>query len=973
MLPRCGIKSSHAMRDIRTNNRATIYSAQWRIALFLVAVALAGSFGMIVYWRAPGLSMMVEDALMRTRGAVAPSAEIVIVAIDEKSISRFGRFPWSRKVLAQAIERISEAKPKAIALDVLIADPSDPEADRALAAAIERSGRVVVAAQLVSERGDDGELRSVWLDPLPEMEGAATGHVNIPTDGDGVARRMMMRMADDDGRDLWSMAAETVRIARSLPSSDLRELPDRIVIGGMRIPVRFESAPLEVSGLNGSGQPETVRASSLRISYPGPSGAYKSQTLSISDVIDGRAPQSALRGRIVLIGSTLNSAGDRIASPFTDRGELIPGVEILAGSIDTILTGRFIRSFPDYAAAILAMLAAAAAILALRLAHFRSDWAASLAVLTALAALLPAMAWLAYAGYSIVLPLVPMCVSFLTAVPLTLLYRNRLAGIELDKRILELTGRESRTGLPATDYDPTGMIAELSGASAVCILRRDPGEPSDRGYLLVARHGAPPAGLTESKNGSRLMLDHPPHGSISEAIARDVSATGLFNSTGPVRSVTLDLGPFGEKTGALIVAWPEGDQPDTATLQVCREMASNWLAARNDPRSARRLTGRNGIEWKIGALGTLQRMLIGRAGFIDKAMRSIEDGLLITDVGGTIAFANPRAGHIFGAREQSLIGRNLFSTLKGSLFPTDGDDNRERLSRMLTRLLIDRAPVERQIVIGPEHGLPSESHFMLRLGAVSENENGEGPVIGIVATLSDVTRHHELQQIKNDVLALVTHELRTPITAIQGMSEILAQYEFNADQRREMHEAINQESKRLSRLIDEYLDLARLESGTRTVRRAPVRLTPLLERTMLMLEPLAGKRNIRLIRHFDINLPPVIADADLLMQAANNLINNAIKYSADGRDVIVETSSSDDEVRISVIDQGFGIPAADLDHIFEKFYRVSRSEQTDIPGTGLGLAFVREVMQLHGGRVTVESEPGVGSRFSMYFSVESRK
>ncbi len=113
-------------------------------------------------------------------------------------------------------------------------------------------------------------------------------------------------------------------------------------------------------------------------------------------------------------------------------------------------------------------------------------------------------------------------------------------------------------------------------------------------------------------------------------------------------------------------------------------------------------------------------------------------------------------------------------------------------------------------------------------------------MIGIVASLSDITKQRELQQMRNDVMALVTHELRTPLTAIQGMSEVLAQFDLEADRRREMHLAINDEAKRLARMIDEYLDLTRLESGARPLRLTPVRLSPLVERALLMLDPLAG-------------------------------------------------------------------------------------------------------------------------------------
>ena len=237
--------------------------------------------------------------------------------------------------------------------------------------------------------------------------------------------------------------------------------------------------------------------------------------------------------------------------------------------------------------------------------------------------------------------------------------------------------------------------------------------------------------------------------------------------------------------------------------------------------------------------------------------------------------------------------------------------------------------------------------------------------MGIVASLSDITKQRELQQTKNDVMMLVTHELRTPLTAIQGMSEVLSQYDLDQKRRREMHLAINEEAKRLARMINDYLDITRLESGARPLRLAPARIAPLVERALLMLDPLAEQRDVRILRRFAPNLPSLFVDTDLLAQAVTNLVANAIKYSDSPSEIVVELRADGDALWIEVDDRGHGIPAESLSRIFEKFYRVPRLEDADVPGTGLGLAFVREIAEKHGGRVNVESQEGVGSVFSL--------
>jgi signal transduction histidine kinase len=248
---------------------------------------------------------------------------------------------------------------------------------------------------------------------------------------------------------------------------------------------------------------------------------------------------------------------------------------------------------------------------------------------------------------------------------------------------------------------------------------------------------------------------------------------------------------------------------------------------------------------------------------------------------------------------------------------------------------------------------------------VTSGNDGSRQILGIVAALTDVTQQHELQEMKTDVMTLVTHELRTPLTAIQGMSEVLAQFDVEDKRRREMHLAINEEAKRLSLMITEYLDISKLESGAQPLRLTAVRIGSLVERVLLLLDPVAAQRQIKIVRQLAPNLPGLLADADLITQALTNLIANAIKYSPIKTEIVIESRADENTLIIDVTDHGYGIPAPSLTRIFEKFYRVPRVEDADVPGTGLGLALVREIVELHGGRVTVKSELGIGSTFSV--------
>src|SRR3979411_2157912 len=253
----------------------------------------------------------------------------------------------------------------------------------------------------------------------------------------------------------------------------------------------------------------------------------------------------------------------------------------------------------------------------------------------------------------------------------------------------------------------------------------------------------------------------------------------------------------------------------------------------------------------------------------------------------------------------------------------------------------------------------------MSLPPVGENGNERGAVVGIVVSISDITKQQELQNMKTEIMTLVTHELRTPLTAIQGMSEVLTQFDVEPGRGGEQDGAINEEAKRLARMIDEYLNITRLEDGARPLRKVPLRVEAIVERVVLLLNPLGATRGVPISFEVEDGLPVIKADPDLLAQAVTNVLGNAIKYSPPGKDVGITVRTDDEDILIEVVDNGYGIAPHDIERIFEKFYRVPRAESADQQGTGLGLTLVREIMESHGGQVTAQSELGRGSTFTL--------
>ena len=798
-------------------------------------LAVSAGLGVVVDWRASGVGRYMRDWLMRARGPLPVPEDIAIVAIDEPSVARFGRFPWSRRVLARTVDSIAAYNPKVIALDILFTDETTQEDDDALALSIGRAGNLVAATQLTDSLAHGGPPH--WLLPIPAIEhaAAAVGHSNVQTEQDGAARQVGVRLADDSGRAIRAMAIETVRIADRTPEDGVIDSGHALIMGPRNVLV--DTSPPNVV-IDSTQSAKLLRGGRMTIDYIGPAGSFNPVTYSLADVLAGSVAPEKFRDKYVLVGATAASLGDRVASPFMrysdahadQHGALMPGVEVLANAVNVILRGRYYTETSDAAAFILAALTAALTLFLLEAAQGGREVLKQTGALVGVAALILTGSYFSFAHLLIVPPLVPCFVAYGCAGILTLLRRSLLASARLDRNITELA---------------------VSGD-----------------LLAPAGPGIP----------------------------------GAYQ-------------------------WAEGGPVS---------LSRGWLP--------------KGLEWKARTLSELNARLLDRVRFVNYALRSVEDGLLIAGPDGVITFANRAAGQILGSPARGLVGQSLARRLAGTID-----------AGVLERLVAERGRIEREIIIRDAR----PRHFTLRLAAVSATENGHGPVLGIVASFSDITRQHELQQTKNDVISLVSHEMRTPLTAIQGMTELLANYDVAGDRRREMNLAINDEVKRLTRMISEYLDITRLESGATPMRPSPVRVEALLDRILILLEPVASQHNIRLDRQLDRDLPPILADADLLSRAVENLLSNAIKYSPDGTEVTVSAHADDDFLVIEVADRGYGIPAADLERVFEKFYRIPRVQDAGTPGTGLGLSLVREIAELHHGSAAVKSELNQGSTFSL--------
>jgi signal transduction histidine kinase len=218
----------------------------------------------------------------------------------------------------------------------------------------------------------------------------------------------------------------------------------------------------------------------------------------------------------------------------------------------------------------------------------------------------------------------------------------------------------------------------------------------------------------------------------------------------------------------------------------------------------------------------------------------------------------------------------------------------------------------------------------------------------------------------------VAHEMRTPLTAIQGSSEIMTRYKLPEEKGKQLSEMINSESKRLARMIQTFLDVERLADGQMELKKEAFAAGEVVDSCVKRVRPIAERKNIGIFVDSQVEAV-VIGDRELMEYAFYNLLTNAVKYSPADTEIHVNTAFSSGELRLSVRDQGIGMDAQELKSIFKKFYRTKRAEDSGEVGTGIGLSIVEQIVTHHDGRMEVTSEPGKGSCFTMIITASSPK
>ena len=337
---------------------------------------------------------------------------------------------------------------------------------------------------------------------------------------------------------------------------------------------------------------------------------------------------------------------------------------------------------------------------------------------------------------------------------------------------------------------------------------------------------------------------------------------------------------------------------------------------------------------------------------IEAVLDNMNDGILATDSVGSIIMVNKTMAHLMKFSPEEVIGK----TIKESIF------NQDILSFIEKNQFNGRSFAQKNAEITLKE---PDWESIVRISFLQLLSPSES-VMGNIITTRDITSEKRSEQNQSDFIAHVAHELRTPLTTIKSYVEMLMDDEAKDPETKiDFFNTINDEANRLSRLIDNLLNISKIEMGSLTMQKDLIKSREFLEDIVKSIEGQAVSKNIKLESVLPDKLSPLVMEKDLLRVAILNVLGNAIKYTPEGGSITFRADEDESHMAIHIIDTGYGISKEELSNIFDKFFRSSDEKIKEHPGNGLGLALTKEIIRLHDGTIDVESNIGEGTHFTL--------
>lgn len=812
------------------------------------------------------LNLWLYD-IATTSFPATPSDNVVIVAIDELSLSRIGRWPWPRHVHAEVIRKLNASGADTIVFDILFQEPSPDDAT--LAQAMTGHGNVILPVylsppthnHLLSEQLPTSQLASA---------AAALGHAHVELDADGVARGLYL--LNGLGRHLWpSLSAAAIRSAKPYVSSNA-------------------AAPF-------------VNVREAYRSVPLAGGAGTLPTLSYAQVINEPPTPGLFDGKTVFVGATAAGFGDILPTPFSGLSRPISGVEFHANAFSALSQELMIQPAHRWIGPGLAL--ATILLLAITLPRMRPT-RTLFACLFTLAAVVGVFLFGLFAT-RVWVPVADALLIPLLAFPISSGFRLTMTNQFLNRQ-LDALARTPHVSVPdPARRHPTQLLEHLQALF------------QPRGWLL---------------SEDRLIL------SAKELSANDIPHqlnVGQWHHHNNRSWVQLIRG---KTTYTLGLVLPN----DLSREAIQRYLRRLHLEFAQDVKKTERPT--ENISARIQRVRIASERLNHMQQFIRHSFERMPDGIIVTDELGVIRFANGHIEEWFQEPMPSLGGLPLARLLEGH-DPRDTPPWHETVSETLT--LQQSRTVDLHI-----HNKDFLIHFA-PFALPDSNQNG------IIANISDISELREQQRQHREAIDFISHDVRSPLVSQLALIEQLKRDPSHIDQ--QQLDQLGRLARRSYHLAEEFVQLARAEQLTET-RFYECELLAIVENARDSVSEQAAEKGIQfhLLGTEDLWLR---GNAELLERAVINLLTNAVQYSPPGSAIDVQVFQAGHLACLTIGDEGSGIDADELPHLFDRYRRQKRSELAGVHGAGLGLSFVKTVVEKHRGQIAVTSKPGEGSTFTL--------
>ncbi|MEQ9546389.1 MAG: CHASE2 domain-containing protein [Marinobacter sp.] len=808
-----------------------------------------------------------------TSGPAPVDDDVVIVAIDEKSLNQLGRWPWPRDNHARLIEKLGEAGAKTIVFDILFPEPSRGDPD--LAATMKQHGRVILPLHLSPP--SQNYLISEQL-PTSALATAASalGHAHVELDEDGVARGLYL--LNGLGDELWPSLA--------VAASDRQG---------------FVATP------NGNGAPPAfmnVRKHYRAVPMAGRGGTLP--THSYTEVLEAPPSAALFKGKTVFVGATAPGFGDILPTPFSGLNRPMAGVEFHANAYAALTNDELIKRLPQEAS--LAIAVVVIALLSLVLPRMRPARTLGLCLAVAVALVVSYIALLRIA--EVWLPVSHALVMPFLAFPLSSALRLAMTNRFLNRQLDDLA-RGPQVNLP----EPS---------------RRHPTQLLEHFQALLQPEGWWLSEGSEVYTACRLTADDIP--TLEQGRWVHVSNQSWVSVRRCGRDYTLGL---------------------LLPNDISREAIQRYLRRLNlisEDTNLKPVQPRENVSARIERVRLATDRMNNMQQFIRRSFERMPDGIIVTDELGVIRFANGHIEEWFREPMPSLSGLPLTRLLEGH-DPRETPPWHETVSETLT--LNQSRTVDLRI---------REKDFLIHFAPFSLPKSYQN---GIIANISDISELREQQRQHREAIDFISHDVRSPLVSQLALIEQLKRNPGHIEPAQ--LDQLGRLARRSYHLAEEFVQLARAEQLTET-RFYECEFLAIVENARDSVSEQAAEKGIQMILQGTEDLW-LKGNAELLERAVINLLTNAVQYSPSGSTVNIQVFLAGHQACLTVSDEGSGIAPDELPHLFDRYRRQKSSELSGNHGTGLGLSFVNVVVEKHRGEISVSSEIGEGSAFTIKLPV----